>query len=177
MKGMGKEKISDVAGIDGDELREVVGGTVPVIFLRGRLGRLLCDQAHIEERDGERKFQFCGGVEILLRLGVIVKGEIDGAQISVGRGTNLSVSRMLQSYPVVRRGLPQVTVLLSIDSEIEPADGISRLQGGSGTEVGDGFVVSALARQGIGKVVFRHVIVGDDGQRVSPKTEIIMPVT
>jgi len=32
MKGMGEEKISDVAGIDGDELREVVCGAVPVIF-------------------------------------------------------------------------------------------------------------------------------------------------
>src|ERR1700675_985100 len=141
MKGVGEEKISDVAGIDGNELREVVGGAVPVIFLRGSLRRLLCDQAHVEERDGERKFQFCGGVEILLRLSVIVKGEIDGAQIGVGRGTNLSVSCMLQSYPVVQRGLLQVTVLLGIDSEIEAADGISRLQGGSPTEVGDGFVV------------------------------------
>src|ERR1700675_2479890 len=124
MKGVGEEKISDVAGIDGNELREVVGGAVPVIFLRGRLRRLLCDQAHVEERNGERKFQFNGGIKVLLRPGVIMKREVDGAEVGIGRGTNLSVSRMLQSDPVVRLGLLQVTVLLGIDSEIEPTDGI-----------------------------------------------------
>src|SRR5258708_6600170 len=49
MESVGKEKVSDVARTDGDELCEVIGGAVPV-------GRVLCDQAHVEESGGKHRF-------------------------------------------------------------------------------------------------------------------------
>src|SRR5258708_31107776 len=113
----------------------------------------------------------------MLRPGVIMKCEVDGAEVGIGRGTNLIIGRQPQDQVIAGRSLLQITVLLGIDSELELADGISGLEGRGDAEVGDRVVVAALAAQGIGKVVFRNVIVGDDGQYVCPKSEIVMPVT
>src|ERR1700686_2190938 len=106
-----------------------------------------------------------------------MKSEVDGAEVGIGRGTNLIIGRQAQYQVIAGCGLLQITVLLSIDSEIKLADGISGLEGRGGAEVGDRVVVPALLDQGMGKVIFRDVIALGDGQSVRPKAEIVVPVT
>src|SRR4030081_1767022 len=102
MKGVGEQKISDVARIDGDELCEVAGGAVPVGSV---LSGVLSDQAHVEESGGEHMFQFHGGIEVPLRLSVVVNGEVDRPEIGVGRRANLSIGRQPQDILIAGGGL------------------------------------------------------------------------
>src|SRR5208282_126682 len=112
-------------------------------------------------------------IEVLLRPVVIVKREVDGAQIRISSGTELRIGRQPQRRFIARFGLPQISVLLGVDSQIQLAGRVQGFQNGGGSEVNNSLVDSPLPDQRVAKIIFGHVIVPSNGQSVRPKTEIV----
>src|SRR5208283_5958168 len=125
---------------------------------QAEVSAFLCGQSQPNPRTGITGTHIYGPLEVVPGTRTVPEFAIDEGQIVKRLSTKLGARRDAQHFPVLLDGWREILVLLLVESNVQVADGISRVNGRCVPEVGYGLIQFSICHQRSAQIVLGEPI-------------------